>query len=184
MNNFHTGSRFATNWCTIFCLAKILKSDDYLLKIAVLNHSRMTNSTRYSALKGVMIYWSISMKTSKPSNIKTPWNAQIKVLRWARELDSVVNYSKTFLADSPGLNLLGPKIPSKITSKSTFDLTLVKSYMSLLQQWLGPKKSVVKLSFTAITILQSSSQADFLILSTSSTWRTFWGREPERRSAF
>ena len=43
------------------------------------------------------------------------------------------------------------------------------------------QKSVVKLSFTAITILQSSSQADFLILSTSSTWRTFWGREPERR---
>ena len=53
--------------------------------------------------------------------------------------------------------------------------------MSLLQQWLGPKKSVVKLSFTAITILQSSSQADFLILSTSWTWRTFWGREPGRR---
>ena len=85
VNNFNTGSRFATNFCKIFSSAKILKSDDYLLNIAVLNHSRMTNSTRYWALKGVMIYWSILMKTSKPSNIKTPWDAQIKVLRWARE---------------------------------------------------------------------------------------------------
>ena len=62
---------------------------------------------------------------------------------------------KTIVADSLGLNLLGSKIPSKITSKTTLHMTLVKIICPFYNVDLS-HMSEVKLSFTAITILQSS----------------------------
>jgi len=62
---------------------------------------------------------------------------------------------QTIVADSLGLNLLGSKIPSKITSKTTLHMTLVKIICPFYNVDLS-HMSVVKLSFTAITILQSS----------------------------
>ena len=63
---------------------------------------------------------------------------------------------QTIDADSRGLNLLGSKIPSKITSKTTLQMTSVKIICPIYNVDLS-HMGVVKLSFTAITILQSSS---------------------------
>lgn len=67
----------------------------------------------------------------------------------------VVKCFKTIVADSPGLNLLRSKIPSKITSKTTLHMTSVKIICPFYNVDLS-HIGVVKLLFTAITILQSS----------------------------
>ena len=67
----------------------------------------------------------------------------------------VVKCFKTIVADSPGLNLLRSKIPSKITSKTTLHMTsdkIICPFYNVDLSHIG----VVKLLFTAITILQSS----------------------------
>ena len=63
---------------------------------------------------------------------------------------------QTIDADSLGLNLLGSKIPSKITSKTTLQMTSVKIICPFYNVDLS-HMGAVKLSFTAIRILQSSS---------------------------
>jgi len=63
---------------------------------------------------------------------------------------------QTIVADSLGLNLLGSKIPSKITSKTTLHMTSVKIICPFYNVELS-HMCVVKLSFTAITILHEFS---------------------------